>query len=152
MLRGGTESSPELALALGVVARIKSDSAPLVGKAFLTLARNDSVAAGQQFIQAAEQTLAARSILLLTAAQIYATHGNSAEAIALWKRIVDNEKDTPEAPQAELEWAKQLRRMGDAKGATDHLEHLILAYPQSALVPQARRELELAKSAIPPGS
>jgi hypothetical protein len=28
---------------------------------------------------------------------------------------------------------------------------LILAYPQSALVPQARRELELSKSAIPPG-
>jgi tetratricopeptide (TPR) repeat protein len=152
LLRGGTESSPELAHALGVVARIKADSAPLVGKAFLTLARNDSVAAAQQFVQAAEQTAAARSILLLTAAQIYTTHGNDADAIALWKRIVDTEKGTPEAPQAELEWAKRLRRSGDAAGASTHLEHLILAYPQSALVPQARRELELAKSAIPPGS
>src|SRR6478736_109947 len=72
LLRGGTESSPELALALGVVARIKGDSAPLVGKAFLALARNDSTVAAQQFVQAAEQTLAARSILLLTAAQINA--------------------------------------------------------------------------------
>jgi hypothetical protein len=27
---------------------------------------------------------------------------------------------------------------------------MILTYPQSALVPQARRELELTKSAIPP--
>lgn len=151
LLRGGTESSPELALALGVVARIKADSAPLIGKAFLALARNDSAAAAQQFIQAAEQTPAARSILLLTAAQIDAAHGSTSEAVALWKRIVDTEKDTPEAAQAELEWAKQLRRTGNVAGATSHLEHLILAYPQSALVPQARRELELTKSAIPPG-
>jgi tetratricopeptide (TPR) repeat protein len=151
LLRGGTESSPELALALGIVARIKGDSAPSVGKAFLTLARNDSVAAAQQFIQAAQQTPAARSILLFTAAQIDAARGDATSAIALWKQIVDTEKDTPEAPEAELEWAKQLRRTGDAAGATTHLEHLILAYPQSALVPQARRELEQAKSAIPPG-
>jgi len=151
LLRGGTESSPELALALGVVARIKGDSAPLVGKAFLALARNDSAGAAQQLVQAAEQTPSARSILLFTAAQVDALHGNTADAVMLWKRILDTEKDTPEAPQSELEWAKQLRRSGDAAGASTHLEHLILAYPQSALVPQARRELELAKSAIPPG-
>jgi tetratricopeptide (TPR) repeat protein len=151
LLRGGTESSPELALALGIVARIKGDSAPLVGKAFLALARNDSAGAAQQLVQAAEQTPAARSILLFTAAQVDALHGNTADAVALWKRILETEKDTPEAPQAELEWAKQLRRGGDAAGASTHLEHLILVYPQSALVPQARRELELAKSAIPPG-
>lgn len=151
LLRGGTENSPELALALGVVARIKADTAPMIGKAFLALARNDSAGAAQQFVQAAEQTPAARSILLFTAAQIDAGHGSNADAVALWKRIVDTEKDTPEAPQAELEWAKQLRRTGDPAGASTHLEHLILAYPQSALVPQARRELELAKSAIPPG-
>ena len=151
LLRGGTESSPELALALGVVARIKGDSSPLVGKAFLALARNDSAVAAQRFVEAAEQTLAARSILLLTAAQIDALHGNTTGAIALWKRILETEKDTPEAPQAELEWSKLLRRTGDVAGASAHLEHLILAYPQSALVPQARRELELAKSSIPPG-
>jgi hypothetical protein len=29
------------------------------------------------------------------------------------------------------------------------LEHLILTYPQSALIPQARRELELARNGIP---
>jgi tetratricopeptide (TPR) repeat protein len=151
LLRGGTESSPEVALALGVVARIKADSAPLIGKAFLALARNDSLGAARQFIDAANQTPAARSILLLIAAQINAARGNTTEAIALWKQIVDGDKDTPEAPQAELEWAKQLHRTGDSAGAATHLEHLILAYPQSALVPQARRELELTKSAIPPG-
>jgi TolA-binding protein len=85
-----------------------------------------------------------------TAAPLQSAPGAHDAATALWKRIVDSEKDTPEAPQAELEWARLLRRKGDAANASAHLEHLILAYPQSALVPQARRELELAKSAIPP--
>jgi outer membrane protein assembly factor BamD (BamD/ComL family) len=34
-------------------------------------------------------------------------------------------------------------------GAANRLEHLILSYPQSALVPQARRELELVRNTIP---
>jgi hypothetical protein len=29
------------------------------------------------------------------------------------------------------------------------LEHLLLTYPQSALAPQARRELDLARNAVP---
>jgi tetratricopeptide (TPR) repeat protein len=150
LLRGGTESSPELALALGIIARLKIDSAPAIGKAFLALARGDSVGAAAQFVQAGEATPAARSALLLTAAQIHATRKADADAIALWSRIIQSEKDSPEAPQAELEWARALRRKNDTAGAVSHLEHLILAYPLSALVPQARRELELAKSAIPP--
>ena len=50
LLRGGTESSPELALALGLVARLKVDSAPAVGNAFLALAKGDSAGAAAQFV------------------------------------------------------------------------------------------------------
>jgi tetratricopeptide (TPR) repeat protein len=150
LLRGGTESSPELALALGLIARLKADSAPAIGHAFLALARGDSAGAIAQFVQAADQTPTVRSLLLATAAQVEAARKNDAEAIALWKRIVESEGETPEAPQAELEWARLLRRNGDIPGAAAHLEHMILTYSFSALVPQARRELELAKSAIPP--
>lgn len=152
LLRGGTESSPELALALGLIARFKADSAPTIGKAFLSLARGDSAGAAAQFVAAADNIPAVRSILLFTAAEIDASRRSDAEAIALWKRILASDADTPEAPQAELEWARLLRKQGDAASATTHLEHLILTYPQSALVPQARRELELVKSSIPPGS
>src|SRR5213075_1340033 len=112
----------------GLIARFKTDSAPAIGKAFLTLARGDSAGAAAQFITAAEQTPAVRSILLFTAAQIYAAHKQEPEAIGLWKRILDTEKDTPEAPQAELEWARTLQRQGNAAGASTHLEHLILSY------------------------
>ena len=152
LLRGGTESSPELAVALGLIARLKADSAPEIGHAFLALARGDSVGAIAQFLQAADRTPTVRSLLLSIAAQVEAARKNDTEAIALWKRIVETEGGTPEAPQAELEWARLLRRNGDNAGAASHLEHMILTYPQSALVPQARRELELTKSAIPPVS
>jgi hypothetical protein len=150
LLRGGTESSPELALALGLVARLKVDSAPAIGRAFLALARADTAGAAAQFAAAADNTPVVRSLLLSTAAQLQAALNHEAEAVAIWTRIVTSDQDTPEAPQAELEWARMLRRKGDVPGATTHLEHMILTYPQSALVPQARRELELTKSAIPP--
>ena len=150
LLRGGTEQSPELALALGLIARLKVDTAPAIGKAFLALAKSDTAGAALQFGAAAENNAAVRSLLLLTAAQLQAATKHDGEAVAIWKRILDQEKDSPEAPQAELEWARLLRKKNDVAGAAAHLEHMILAYPQSALVPQARRELDLTKSSIPP--
>ena len=150
LLRGGTEQSPELALALGLIARLKVDTAPAIGKAFLALAKNDSAGAAAQFSAAAENAPVVRSLLLLTAAQLHASMRHDTEAVAIWQRILSQEKDSPEAPQAELEWARLLRKKNDVAGAAAHLEHMILAYPQSALVPQARRELDLAKTSIPP--
>jgi tetratricopeptide (TPR) repeat protein len=149
LLRGGTESSPELALALGLAARLKTDTAVAVGKAFLALARNDSLSAASEFERAAAVTPPVRSLLLFTAARIYAAHGTDSSAIGLWRRIVEQEKDSPEAPQAELEWARLLRRKGDNGAAAARLEHLILTFPASSLVPQARRELDLVRSAVP---
>jgi hypothetical protein len=53
------------------------------------------------------------------------------------------------APAAELEWARLLEARLQTGDAIRHLEHLILTYPASAVVPEARRELERAKGAIP---
>jgi hypothetical protein len=38
---------------------------------------------------------------------------------------------------------------GASADAITHLEHLILTFPESAVVPEARRTLERAKGAIP---
>lgn len=151
LLRTSTETTPELATALAIVARIHADSAPALGRAFLMLARNDSAGAATAFAEAADRQAAsdATSILLSTAAQLRAALHDDNQAIALWRRIVEQQASTPEAPSAELEWARALRRHGDAGGAVARLEHLILTYPQSALVPQARRELDLARAGIP---
>jgi hypothetical protein len=42
-----------------------------------------------------------------------------------------------------------LERQGKSAEAITHLEHLILTYPQSAVIPEARRELERVKGAVP---
>ena len=151
LLRTSTETTPELANALAIIARIHTDSAPALGRAFLMLARNDSTGAATAFAEAADRQAAsdATSILLSTAAQLREALHDDAQAIVLWRRIVEQQGSTPEAPSAELEWARALRRHGDAAGAVARLEHLILTYPQSALVPQARRELDLARAVIP---
>ncbi len=50
--------------------------------------------------------------------------------------------DSPEAPEAELAWARALARRGDHAGARARLERLVVTYPESALAPIARRELD----------
>ena len=137
------------ALALGIVARIRGDSAPTLGEAFLALARADTAMATTRFVEAAKNHPEAASALVSAAARLRAARGDEAGAIALWQRVVSEFADSPEAAESELEWARTLRRRGDAAGAVAHLEHLILSAPQSALLPQARRELDLARGAVP---
>jgi TolA-binding protein len=81
-------------------------------------------------------------LLLALAARIQIARKQEAAAIALWGRIITQYATAPEAAESDLEWGKTLRRRGDNSGATERFEHLILSYPRSALVPQARRELE----------
>ncbi len=149
LLRTGSDASPELALALAMVARVTQDSAVALGQAFLTLARGDTIAAATAMVESADRLPEIASLLLYTAGQLRAAKRDDAQAIPLWQRVVEQYAASAEAPAAELDWARALRRRGDDSTAAQRLEHLILSYPQSALVPQARRDLELARSAIP---
>jgi tetratricopeptide (TPR) repeat protein len=151
LLRSSQDQSADMALVMGIVSRVRGDAAPQLGAAFLALARGDSNTAAQKFVEAAEQNPEAASALLIASSRIHAARGDATGAIALWRRIVTEQGDAPEAAEAELEWARALRRSGDTQGATAHLEHLILSAPQSALLPQARRELELLRGTVPPG-
>jgi tetratricopeptide (TPR) repeat protein len=148
LLRAGSEQSPELALALATVARIKTERSPSVGAAFLALARGDTAKAAAGFVAAADSTPDAASTLLAIAAQLRSGKDDAA-AIHLWSRILERHRESAEAPEADLAWARALLRGKDVKGAIERLEHLILTYPTSALVPQARRELDVAKKIIP---
>jgi tetratricopeptide (TPR) repeat protein len=130
------------------VARIKTERSPSVGAAFLALARGDTAKASAGFVAAADSTPDAASTLLAIAAQLRSGKDDAA-AIALWSRILERHKESAEAPEADLAWARALIRRKDVKGAIERLEHLILTYPTSALVPQARRELDVAKKIIP---
>ena len=149
ILKRTTETDPDLLLALALLGRTRVDSAPAVGSAFLALARADSAAAATKLVTAAPLVPDASALLLNAAARIYSARHDDTAAIALWDRIVKDYASAPEAAEAELEWARTLRRNGDRSGAVEHLEHMILTYPRSALVPQARRELDLARQSVP---
>jgi TolA-binding protein len=86
----------------------------------------------------------------MIAARFYRATSDSAKSERIWEALLTSHPSAPEAAEADLEWAKLLRERGDKGRAITRLEHLILTYPQSALVPQARRELDLAKGNIPP--
>lgn len=150
LLRTGADASPELALALALIARVSLDSSPEIGLAFLQLARGDTARAATTMVETSDRLPAAASILLYTAGHLRASLKDDTQASALWKRVVEQYAMSAEAPAAELEWARVLRRRGDAPTAATRLEHLILTYPRSALVPQARRELEIVRNSIPP--
>ena len=151
LLRGSRDQGADMALVLAIVSRVRGDEASQLGAAFLALARGDSASAAQRFVEAADRHPEAASAVLLAAARVHAARNDVRSAIPVWQRIVDRHGEAPEAAEAELEWARALRRSGDVKGAIARLEHLILTAPQSALLPQARRELELARGTVPPG-
>jgi hypothetical protein len=134
--------------ALALLNRTRQPRAPAVGAAFLALARTDSARAARGFESAARDLPEAAPLLLALAARIETARGDDARALGLWTRVAEEYAEAPEAAEAYLEWSRGLRRRGDVPGARQRLEHLILTYPSSALVPQARRELD----ALRPGA
>ena len=148
-LRADAGSSPELVTALALLARTRADTAPRAGRAFLALARGDTAIAAAAFEEAASELAEAAPLLLSVSARLHAARREDDRAIAIWRAIAERHPEAAEAPEANLEWARTLRRRGKTAEAIERLEHLILTYPRSALVPQARRELELARGMIP---
>ena len=149
LLPRAADGSPLAIVAASLLSRTRAERAPVTGAAYLALARGDSAAAARDFARAAAELPDAASLLLLTAARLHATRRDEGRAIELWATILERHAESPEAPEADLEWARALRRRGDDAAAIARLEHLILTYPRSALVPQARRELEIARDGIP---
>jgi tetratricopeptide (TPR) repeat protein len=147
-LRRPTNATPDVVTAMALLGRTKSDTGRVAGSAFLALARGDTAEAAERFERAAAELHEAAPLLLGFAARLWNQKRNDGRAIALWTRIVTQHATAPEAAESDLEWARALRRRGDRAGATERFEHLILSYPNSALIPQARRELEALRSGI----
>ena len=153
---GRPGEATERARMLALVQRIGRERSPELGAALLLLARRDSLAA-LPALREVGRRLPGRSGagVLLLAGQVAARLGPSHDstATALFAEVVAADgaepRDAAVAPAAELEWARLLLRRGEPAEAITHFERLILTYPESALVPQARRELEQARGTIP---
>jgi len=150
---GERAAATERTAMLALVQQISADTLPELGAALLTLARGDSAAAIAALRRVASQLEAAggRSDVLLLAGQVAARLGGLQDSTAaqLFEQAARQGGSGAAAPAAELEWARLLVRQGRAADAVQRLEHLILSYPGSAFVPEARRELERARGAIP---
>src|SRR5436309_798464 len=151
--RDATERSGVLAL----LQQLPGDRFPELGSALLLLARGDSAHAVQSLRLAAARLETrgsggeGRADILLLAGRV-AVRPDALEqqtALTLFAEVAGTPGKSAAAPAAELEWARLLLRQLKTAEAIAHLEHLILAYPESAVVPEARRELERAKGAIP---
>ena len=142
---------------MALLQRIQEESSPELGAALLTLARGDSVTGVAALRRAASRlpVQGGRLEVLLLAGQVAAQKAGGgggdqeATAVALFDEIVRAGGEGAAPPAAELEWARLLVRTGRSAEAVPHLEHLILTYPNSAFVPEARRVLERARGAIP---
>lgn len=141
-LKRPTEATSQVVTAIAFLSRTKADSSKQAGAAFLALARSDTADAMRKLERAAQEVPDAAAVLLNLAARLHSVRREDTAAIGLWQRIVGEYAQAPEAAEADLEWGRTLRRRGDANGAVERFEHLILTYPKSALVPQARRELD----------
>jgi len=142
---------------LALIADVDSAAGPRLGQALLALARGDSAGAVDGLRRAAEQVTAraARGGIFVLAGRVAATLDSAHRALAadLFRRVVADSgpgAGAGAAPAAaELEWARLLDRQGRPDQALAHLEHLILTYPESAVVPEARRMLDRLKGAVP---
>jgi tetratricopeptide (TPR) repeat protein len=135
---------------LALLQPIEQDSLPELGQALLQLERGDTVEAAGGLERVAGELPPAHggAELHLLAGRLYAASGNAVEAERLLRAAAVKEAPST-APAAELALAElflSARRGGEA---VEILEHLILTYPESALVPQARRKLDEAHGAVP---
>src|SRR5437773_2321608 len=155
---GDRRDATQRTVMLALLQQVPIDSFPELGRALLVLAQGDSAHAAEALRLAAGRLATGeggegggRPDLLLLAGRVAARLDSAQQrtALALFDEVVRTAGPGAAAPAAELEWARLLERRAQTAEAIRHLEHLILTYPGSAVVPEARRELERAKGAIP---
>lgn len=148
-LRHVDQPAADQLMALAFVVRTRVTSAPRAGAAFLALAKGDTAGALTALRDAAAEASDAAPLLLAGAARLAVARRDTAQARSTWETVATAYGTSPEAAEADLELGRMLLRAGDRAGATARWEHLILTYPRSALVPQARTEMERARGQRP---
>jgi hypothetical protein len=144
-----TEATDRTAL-LALIQPIEADSLPALGEAMQALERGDTVAAIQGLDRAAQglEPKGGGAQLGLFAGQLSAARGDGVDAERRFTAVAATEVAAT-APAAELDLARLLLRLHRPREAVSRLEHLILTWPRSALIPQARRLMDEARGAIP---
>jgi thioredoxin-like negative regulator of GroEL len=147
---GERREATERTALLALLQPIEADSLPALGQALLQLARGDTAKAVAGLDRVAGDLPPGKggAEIRLLAGRLATAAGKPGEAERLLKAAAS--ADAPgTAPAAELALAELLLDQRRPTEAVARLEHLILTYPASALVPQARRRLDEARGAVP---
>ena len=135
---------------LALLQPLERDSMVQLGSALLDLEQGDTAEAIAGLERAAEDLPVdrGRAELQLLAGRLAAASGKPADAERLLRAAAVREAPST-APAANLALSQLLIKTQREAEAVQVLEHLILTYPRSALVPQARRKLDEARGAVP---
>jgi tetratricopeptide (TPR) repeat protein len=143
LARAGSRE-PVLVTALSIVARTPVLRSESIARVVVGLSRADTAMILAACDSAAAQHADAAPALLTLAARV----APLTEAPARWATILARYPKTVDAPEAALELARATARR-NPPDAIPLYEQMILDYPDSALVPLARRELERLVRATP---
>lgn len=147
---GTREEAVARTVLLALLQPIEADTLAALGEGLLMLHRGDSATAVARLAGVAEDLPDAGggAELYLLIGKIAVASGDISQGEEWFHRAAIG--GTPAtAPAAELELGRLLLSLGRRQEAVDILEHLILSYGESALVPQARRLLDQARGGVP---
>ena len=147
---GTREEATDRSIWLALLQPIKPDTLVPFGMAVQLLDRGDTLKAAQSFEQVAAglPPTGGGADLHLLAGWLQAAAGQAAQAERLFRAAVL--KEVPGTAAAALLELGRLQLATDRRiEATRTLEEMILDYPTSALVPQARRLLDQTRNAVP---
>jgi tetratricopeptide (TPR) repeat protein len=148
---GAREAAVSRTAALALIQVIEEDSVPALGGALLKLERRDSAGAADDLEKLAAEFPPdkGRAELFLLAGRVRLGLADRPGAERLL-RLAAELKVPASAAAAGLELARIMVDTDRKALAIEALETLLIAYPTSAVAPQARRLLDVAKGAIPP--
>jgi tetratricopeptide (TPR) repeat protein len=135
---------------LALLQPIEDDTLPELGRAMLALDRGDTTRASEGLERIGGDLPPAKggAEASLLAARLAASAGDTTRAERLLRAAAAPEAPAT-APAAELALGELLLARQRTADGIAQLEHLILTYPGSVLVPQARRLLDQARGAVP---
>ena len=147
---GDPARAADRAAAVALAALAGRDSLPELGAALLRVAQGDT-AGGGHALAAVGRRLGgdAEPEAMLWAARLAESARDSAAAEALWGEIAQRFAVTPAGAVSQLALARLAAARGQYSAAAARLEELILRNPGSALVPEARRELDRVRGLVP---
>jgi tetratricopeptide (TPR) repeat protein len=147
---GTREEATARTALLALLQPIEAESLPALGAALLAVERGDTAGGVAALEKVAGQLPKEQggAEALLYAGRTARAAGRTGDAERLF-RAADQPEARATAPAAELALAGLLLDLERPKEAADVLERMILGYPDSALIPQARRLLDEARGAVP---